>query len=139
MQLGVCKNEQNQSGPQVRLTISGDVSKKITRIVHNPKDRRSALRFTVNAPVQISTSAPAEYSGTLVDYSQSGLGIELDFALSRTTELLIQLGTGYLLGVVRHCKPMMKGGFRVGIALQNLPANRCNVASLAWGALVRRV
>src|ERR1700682_956806 len=83
-------------------------------------NRRSEPRFFADQPVTVTAIAPtAEQSGAgrIVDFSASGIGLEVEFSLSTGSKVRIQWPRGQVLGEVRYCREKVPGNFRAGVKI----------------------
>lgn len=85
--------------------------------MHN---RRSEPRFFADQPVTVTAiDAAHEQSGagTIVDFSASGIGLEVEFSLCTGCRVKIQWPRGQVLGEVRYCREKPRGNFRAGVKI----------------------
>jgi hypothetical protein len=83
-------------------------------------NRRSEPRFFADQPVTVTAiDATAEQSGagTIVDFSASGIGLEVEFSLSTGSKVKIQWPRGQVLGEVRYCRHKAPGNYRAGVKI----------------------
>src|ERR1700757_2491219 len=88
-------------------------------------NRRSEPRFFADQSVTVTAiDATHEQSGagTIVDYSASGIGLELEFSLSTGCRVRIQWPRGQVLGEVRYCYQKTPGSFRAGVKITEVVA-----------------
>jgi hypothetical protein len=82
---------------------------------------RRTPRFPVSIPARIFSSASdVPLEGRIVDISGEGLGIELAAGLPMQSNIAVQSEENTALGVVRHCRELSSGGFRVGVQLHHI-------------------
>jgi hypothetical protein len=82
---------------------------------------RRTPRFPVSIPARVFSSATdAPLEGRIVDISGEGLGIELPEVLPMQANIAVQSEENTALGVVRHCRELAAGGFRVGVQLHHI-------------------
>jgi hypothetical protein len=85
--------------------------------MHN---RRSEPRFPADQPVTVTAMDAAHEqsgAGTIVDYSASGIGLEVEFSLTTGCRVKIQWPRGQVLGEVRYCRQKAPGSFRAGVKI----------------------
>jgi hypothetical protein len=88
-------------------------------------NRRSEPRFFADQPVTVTAlDAAFEQSGagTIVDYSASGIGMQVEFSLSTGCRVKIQWPRGQVLGEVRYCHKKARGSFRAGVKITEVVA-----------------
>jgi hypothetical protein len=82
---------------------------------------RRTPRFPVSIPTRVFSNASAvPLDGKIVDISGEGLGIELEGPLPLQTNIVVQSEENTALGVVRHCRELASGRFRVGVQLHHI-------------------
>ncbi len=82
---------------------------------------RRTPRFPVSIPARIFSGATAvPVDGRIVDVSGEGLGIELAEPLPMQNNIAVQSEENTALGVVRHCRELRSGLFRVGVQLHHI-------------------
>jgi len=88
-------------------------------------NRRSEPRFSADQPVSVTLADSADGPwgiGRIVDFSASGIGLEVDFALSPGCKIKIQWQRGLVLGEVRYCHRKASANFRAGIKITEVVA-----------------
>jgi PilZ domain len=82
---------------------------------------RRTPRFPVRIPARIfSHVSETPYEARIVDISGEGLGIELPESLPMQTTIAVESDENVALGVVRHCRELSSGLFRVGVQLHHI-------------------
>ena len=56
-------------------------------------------------------------AGTIIDFSASGIGLEVEFSLSPGCRVKIQWPRGQVLGEVRYCREKPRGNYRAGVKI----------------------
>ena len=56
-------------------------------------------------------------AGTIVDYSASGIGLEVEFSFSTGCRVRIQWPRGQVLGEVRYCREKARSNYRAGVKI----------------------
>lgn len=95
---------------------------------------RHAPRFTVDLPARIFPADEAEsVDGRLVDISAMGIGIEVPLPLRAGEVLAVETDANVTFGVVRYCRPLPEGAFRVGAETYHvMPKERKRPARKRW-------
>src|ERR1700680_2313659 len=76
---------------------------------------RHAPRFTVDLPARIFPADETEsVEGRLVDISAMGIGLEVPVLLQAGEVVAVETDSNVTFGVVRYCRPLPEGTFRVG-------------------------
>lgn len=106
-QVAFCKRVENGSY-QIRVLMACDA------------DRRSETRTPVDAPAMLRvTGSVTVIPVSVVDVSNSGLGLELPMAIPVGTGVHIDLSTGTAVGEIRHCQcSRTSDKFRAGVAMR---------------------
>ncbi len=82
---------------------------------------RRTPRFPVSIPARVFSSATeGPLEGRIFDVSGEGLGMELPAAIPKQTNIAVQTEENTALGVVRHCRELSSGLFRLGIQLLHI-------------------
>jgi hypothetical protein len=82
---------------------------------------RRTPRFPVSIPARVfSNASNVPLEGTIIDVSGEGLGIELAVAVPLQSSIAVQSEENTALGVVRHCRELSSGLFRVGVLLHHI-------------------
>ena len=106
--------------------------------------RRRGPRYVVELPARAYTSLSHQpMDAKIVDISKDGLGLECPSNLSVGETLAVESQSNLAFGIVRHCRPLPAGGYRVGLQVHNviikegkpadLPAKKSWVRSLFAG------
>jgi hypothetical protein len=88
-------------------------------------NRRSEPRFSADQPVSVTIADSDDGPwgiGRIVDFSASGIGLEVDFALSPGCKIKIQWQRGLVLGEVRYCRAKSAANFRTGVKITEVVA-----------------
>jgi len=88
-------------------------------------NRRSEPRFAADQPVSVTLADSSDGPwgiGRIVDFSASGIGLEVDFAVSPGCKVKIQWQRGLVLGEVRYCQKKASSNFRAGIKITEVVA-----------------
>lgn len=83
-------------------------------------NRRSEPRFPANQPVTVTVlDGPVEQSGAgrIVDFSESGIGLEIEFAVETGRKVRLQWPRGLVLGEIRYCREKSPSNFRAGLKI----------------------
>jgi hypothetical protein len=82
---------------------------------------RRTPRFPVSIPARVFSSATeGPLEGRIVDVSGEGLGMELTAPIPKQTNIAVQSEENTALGVVRHCRELSSGLFRLGVQLLHI-------------------
>jgi len=82
---------------------------------------RRTPRFPVNLAARVfSTSIEVPLEGKIVDISGEGLGMELPEPLPMLANIAVQSEENTALGVVRHCRELSSGVYRIGVQLHHI-------------------
>jgi hypothetical protein len=82
---------------------------------------RRTPRFPVSIPTRVfSSHSDVPLEGRIVDISGEGLGIELAAPLPLLGNIAVQSEENTALGVVRHCRELASGRFRIGVQLHHI-------------------
>ncbi len=82
---------------------------------------RRTPRFPVSIPARVfSNASEGPLEGRIVDVSGEGLGMELAAPIPKQTNIAVQSEENTALGVVRHCRELSSGLFRLGIQLLHI-------------------
>lgn len=95
---------------------------------------RHAPRFTVDLPARIFPADEAEaVDGRLVDISAMGIGLEVPMLLQSGEVLAVETDANVTFGVVRYCRQLPEGTFRVGAETYHvMPKERKRPARKRW-------
>ncbi len=86
-------------------------------------DRRQVPRLQVHERIRINVDGAGWFTGSVIDCSDSGLGIYSARRLEPGDHILVSWKAGYFAGSVRNCIP--SGDiWRVGVELEHLNAHR---------------
>jgi len=88
-------------------------------------NRRSEPRFPADQPVTVTAigeTAEQSGAGTIIDFSASGIGLEVEFSLSAGAKVRIQWPRGQVLGEVRYCLQKAPTNFRAGVKITEVVA-----------------
>jgi len=88
-------------------------------------NRRSEPRFSADQPVSVTLADSPDGPwgiGRIVDFSASGIGLEVDFALSPGNKIRIQWQRGLVIGEVRYCHRKTPSNFRAGVKITEVVA-----------------
>ena len=88
-------------------------------------NRRSEPRFSADQPVSVTLADSSDGPwglGRIVDFSASGIGLEVDFALTTGCRIKIQWQRGLVLGEVRYCQRKAATNFRAGVKITEVVA-----------------
>lgn len=85
--------------------------------------QRFARRFQVDEPVRLRVLGDLELTGNgrIKDFSDTGVGLQLDLQVPVFANVLIEYRGLFLPGAVAYCHPTGED-FRVGVELEDLPA-----------------
>jgi len=95
----------------------------------NPaKERRRAVRYTVNEPATIALCNPPEFvpvPGEIVDASSLGLLVRVPRGMHRGAQVYIQVENAAVFGTIRYCranadKPEVEKTYDIGIAIDQV-------------------
>jgi len=82
---------------------------------------RRTPRFPVSIPARVfSAASEVPIDGRVVDVSGEGLGLEVAEPLPKQTNIAVQTEENTALGVVRHCRELNSGIYRIGIQLLHI-------------------
>ncbi len=82
---------------------------------------RRTPRFPVSIPARVfSASIDVPLEGKIVDISGEGLGMELPEPLPMLANIAVQSEENTALGVVRHCRELSSGVYRIGVQLHHI-------------------
>jgi hypothetical protein len=95
---------------------------------------RHAPRFTVDLPARIFPADETEsVDGRLVDISAMGIGLEVPILLQSGEVVAVETDANVTFGVVRYCRPLPGGAFRVGAETYHvMPKERKRPARKRW-------
>lgn len=95
---------------------------------------RHAPRFTVDLPARIFPADETEsVEGRLVDISAMGIGLEVPMPLQAGEVVAVETDSNVTFGVVRYCRPLPGGAFRVGAETYHvMPKERKRPARKRW-------
>ena len=85
--------------------------------MHN---RRSEPRFPADQPVTVTAMDAAHEqsgAGTIIEFSASGIGLEVEFSLTTGCRVKIQWPRGQVLGEVRYHHEKPRGNYRAGVKI----------------------
>jgi hypothetical protein len=89
------------------------------------RNRRTEPRFFADQPVTVSVLGAAEAvsgAGRIVDFSASGIGIELEFDVPSGSRLKLQWPRGSVIAEVCYCRQKAPGNFRAGLKITEVVA-----------------
>jgi hypothetical protein len=82
---------------------------------------RSTPRFSVRLPARVFAGSLSDpMSGTIIDISGAGLGLELPSPLSVGEPVAVESEMNIAFGVVRHCRRHSEQVFRAGVQLHHV-------------------
>ncbi len=85
---------------------------------------RSEPRFIAHQSVTIDlldSGGVADSAGTIVDFSEHGIGLEAEAALASGARVRLRWDRGSVVGEVRYCRQTL-GKFRIGIKIASIVA-----------------
>jgi hypothetical protein len=95
-------------------------------------ERRKEVRYPTYDPAQVRLSPGGRcISGTILDISRSGLGIELGAFIRRGSRVeIILAGRAVIFGTVRYCRRVAKG-HHAGVLIEHVVGVRPQLPVLA--------
>jgi hypothetical protein len=81
---------------------------------------RRSPRFPVTIPAELLQGDGGPVTITIRDISRDGMGIESPLALEEGQAIAVASGPVFVFAVVRYCRPMPGGMFRVGVEMHHL-------------------
>lgn len=84
------------------------------------ENRRSEPRFLADQPVTVTvmnTAKEESGAGRIVDFSASGIGLEIEFSVEPGSKVRVQWPRGLVLGEIRYCLEKAPRNFRAGLMI----------------------
>jgi hypothetical protein len=81
---------------------------------------RRAPRFPVTVPAELMLPQGDPVAMTIRDISRDGMGLESPLALQPGQLVAIASAPAFIFAVVRHCRQLSPGRFRVGVEMHHL-------------------
>lgn len=83
-------------------------------------NRRSEPRFPADQPVTVTVIGVIgglSGAGRIVDFSASGIGLEIEFPVENGCKVQVQWPRGLVLGEIRYCVEKSPSNFRAGLKI----------------------